>query len=466
MNFFKKPRKISWKVTMVYSLMFFMVLLLLNSSVYIFLNRYIETNIKNSISSTMQFVLPQLQRVNWWRSGPFGTDVLREISESEGNIYFRIVGYDGEIRAQSKFLQGVELSVSSGFNEYNEEGMKLVYSTAELPRSTLLSGYLQIVRDKRVESDFLELLFLILVLTSISGGAGSILIGYVITRKTLNPINRMIESVRNISASDLGLRLNADGPDDELTELARTFNSMLDRLEEAFYRQQQFVSDASHELRTPISVIKGYVDLLDRWGKEKPEIRDEAIEAIKNEVSNVKSIIESLLFLARGDSEEVEVNKELFSVNSLIKNISRETTMIVDDIDVNYNLPEECSFFGDKGLLKQMIRIFIDNSVKYTSSGGEINIKAVIKEQQLVLSIEDTGCGIPEEDIPHIFERFYQVDEARSAGEGIGLGLSIARWIIDIHQGSVQVTSREGEGTKIEVFLPLESGEVEQSKKI
>lgn len=454
MNFFRKPQQISWKLTLVYSLMFIIVLIALNIFIYFSLNRYVDNNIKSNINNTMQLMISQLQNTSWLHYEVLGVDIMQEISEIEGNMYFRILDYEGEVIAQSQILEGIDLPITRGFNEIQKDNINLVYNTTEIPRSTFFNGYLQVIRDKRSESHFMDLLFSTLVIASIVGGVGAIIIGYVVTRKTLQPISEITNSVKKISASDLNRRLEVEGPEDELTELAHTFNSMLDRLEEAFYRQQQFVSDASHELRTPISVIQGYVDLLDRWGKEETKVRDEAIEAIKNEVSNIKSIMESLLFLARGDREEIKMEREKFSVNKLISEIIREISLLDnDDLNVEAEIEDEVSYYGDRRLIKQMLRSFIDNSLKYTPAGGEIKIRAE-EADKLKLQISDTGCGIPEGDIPHIFERFYQVDKARSSEEGVGLGLSIAHWIVKIHEGEIEVDSEVGEGTTINIWLP------------
>ncbi len=455
MKFFKYPKKITWKVTLSYTALFILVLLILNSSIYLFFNNFIETNIKNSINNTLHFVLPQLHGIDRWNFDSYDANILETISESEGNIYFRILDFEGNIIAQSKFLENVNaLPVEKGLHEVKGNNRSFVYKTVGITRSVFLSGYVQIIRDTRVESQFMDNLLLILILTAFLGGIGAVFIGYIVTRKTLKPISSMTETVRNISASDLGERLDTDGPDDELNSLAQTFNSMLDRLEEAFLRQQQFVSDASHELRTPISVIQGYADLLDRWGKNEAEIRDEAIGAIKNELKNIKELMESLLFLARGDSEHLKIKKEKLNFSDLLNEIARETEMIAENIKINTIVEDDIYFYGDRKFLKQLLRIFIDNSLKYISGQGEIKLAASSRKNKLEIIVEDTGCGIPAEDIPHIFERFYRVDKSRSGVKGIGLGLSIAEWIIDIHDGQVDVESEVDKGTKIKVISP------------
>ncbi|MFW5976855.1 MAG: ATP-binding protein [Bacillota bacterium] len=449
----KWPRKISWKVTIIYTLMFILVLILLNSAVYLFLNRFIKTNIKDSINNTVQFILLKIHEMDSFNQ--YDAGILQDISRSRGNMYFRILDQNQDVVAQSNALTEYDLPTENGYNEFEQNGSRFVYSTVSITKYGFMNGYLQVVRDVSVEYRFLEMLLSILIIASILGGVGAIIIGYIITRKTLKPISTMTETARNISITDLDQRLEVSEPEDELTNLARTFNSMLDRIEKAFKTQKQFVSDASHELRTPISVIKGYINLLDRWGKEEEEIRDESIEAIKNEVNNINSLLESLLFLARGDSEELEVNKNEFSVNNLFEEIVKETIMINDDIEMIEKTEGDITYYGDRKLIKQLLRIFVDNSLKFTPSQGKIELKAKKEDNSLILKIKDTGCGIPEEDLPHIFDRFYQVDKARSDEKsGAGLGLSIAKWVIDIHQGEVEVESEVGKGTEFKIYLP------------
>ncbi|MGB4372936.1 MAG: HAMP domain-containing sensor histidine kinase, partial [Halanaerobiales bacterium] len=254
---------------------------------------------------------------------------------------------------------------------------------------------------------------------------------------------------------DISRRLEISGPEDELTELTRTFNSMLDRLEKAFQGQRQFVSDASHELRTPISVIQGYANLLDRWGKEEVAVRDEAIEAIKKEAANMKTLVESLLFLARGDGNKISINKSQFYLDELIEEVVQETLLITDKLKVSTTGLEKMLINADRELIKQMLRIFIDNGIKYTPAGGELRIGLAREDNWALLTVEDTGIGIPEEALPHIFERFYRVDKSRSEKKGAGLGLAIARWIIEKHHGQVEIFSSPGHGTRVLVRLPF-----------
>jgi len=275
------------------------------------------------------------------------------------------------------------------------------------------------------------------------------------SKKTLKPIQTMTNIVENITIKELDTRLDIRGSQDELKDLARTFNNMLDRIEQSYEQQNQFVSDASHELRTPISVIQGYVNMLDRWGKEDKSVLDESISAIKTEAESMKSLIEKLLFLARGDKNTQKIEKEKFYINELIDEIIKETRIIDDKHEIKNVKNDVSTINADRKLLKEALRVFIDNSIKYTPEEGTITINSVFLNNGVLISIEDTGMGISKEDLPHIFDRFYRADKSRTKQTGgTGLGLAIAKWIIFKHQGTINVQSKINVGTKVEIILP------------
>lgn len=306
-----------------------------------------------------------------------------------------------------------------------------------------VSPYIGIILAITIISDIVLLLILIPI-----GGR--------VSKKLLLPVKKMNETIENISAQDLNTRLNVSGSKDELKDLAKTFNDMLDRLQRTYEAQNQFVSDASHELRTPIAVIQGYANLLDRWGKEDKEVLDEAIGAIKSEAEAMKTLVEQLLFLARSDKHTQKVEMVDFKVNELIGEVIKETKLIAPNHEILNMHNEEISINGDRSLLKEALRVFIDNSIKYTEEQGTIKINSHVKGKKLVLEVEDTGAGISKEDLPFIFDRFYRADKSRTKESGgTGLGLSIAKWIIIKHKGKIEVQSKLGHGTKITILLPL-----------
>jgi len=266
--------------------------------------------------------------------------------------------------------------------------------------------------------------------------------------------------IEGINASRLDTRIQINETQDELKNLARAINSMLDRINESYRAQVRFVSDASHELRTPISVIQGYANMLDRWGKNDEKTLLESISAIKDEAANMKDLVEQLLFLARGDNNTITLQIDEFKLSELSMEVIHETKMI--DSAHNYEVRlSDITVAADKALIKQALRILIDNAIKYTPSGGNIIVSTVKEGEFAKLSVQDDGIGISPEAIPLIFDRFYRADESRTrATGGSGLGLSIAKWISLRHGGHMEVLSREGIGTKITIVLPAVSNDL------
>lgn len=275
------------------------------------------------------------------------------------------------------------------------------------------------------------------------------------TKKMLMPIDNMTNTAKSISINALDTRLDVVQSHDELKDLAETFNEMLDRIEKSYEKQNQFVSDASHELRTPIAVIQGYANMLTRWGKDDKDVLEESINAIKSEAENMKGLVEKLLFLARADKNTQKIEKSEFALNELVDEIMRETRMIDEKHVFLCDRNDAVSINGDRTLIKQALRVFIDNSIKYTPENGLIKLSSTNLGTGMMLIVQDNGIGISKEDLPKIFDRFYRCDKARTRQMGgTGLGLSIAKWIIGRHNGNIQVESALNAGTKIIIFLP------------
>ena len=243
--------------------------------------------------------------------------------------------------------------------------------------------------------------------------------------------------------------------DAELEGLETAVNKLMSRMRDSYRQQARFVSDASHELRTPIAVIKGYADLLDRWGKTDEKILEESIEAIKSESDNMQHLVEQLLFLARGDSGRTPLNLTDFDLSEMMKEVWEESVMIDNTHTYRFESGGEITVHGDISLIKQAARILIENASKYTPEGGEIMLRSLVSDGHPAFSVQDSGIGINQSDIPHIFERFYRADDSRSKQTGgSGLGLAIAKWIVERHGGRFEVISRKDIGTRITVILP------------
>lgn len=242
--------------------------------------------------------------------------------------------------------------------------------------------------------------------------------------------------------------------DEDLMGIEQAMNNLIKRMHDTYNQQARFVNDASHELRTPIAVIEGYANMLDRWGKEDEAVLDESIAAIKNESAHMKYLVEQLLFLARGDSGKNVMKFADMSLNDTMREIYEESLMIDEAHPYRFAESEEnIHINGDASMLKQAVRILVDNAAKYTEKGDEIKLSVGRNEEgRPYLQVQDSGIGMAEADVQHMFERFYRSDEVRKT-QGTGLGLSISKWIVDRHKGHFEILSRTELGTRIRIVL-------------
>ena len=276
------------------------------------------------------------------------------------------------------------------------------------------------------------------------------------THMSKREIESLTGELGKIDAAHLDSRIDLPPTQKELRSLAQAINELMDRVNQAYSAQMRFVSDASHELRTPIAVIQGYAALLDRWGKTDPEALQESIDAIRGEAASMERLVEQLLFLARGDNDSQPVKMETIDLTDLAGEVLREEEMIHPERTFLPRWGEDpVSIYADPGLMKQLLRILMDNSLKYSPEEGRIYLRVLQRKGYIRLTVQDEGMGIPPEGIPHIFERFYRTDQSRDRKTGgTGLGLSIAKWIVEHHGGWFEVVSRPDVGTRITAVLP------------
>ena len=277
------------------------------------------------------------------------------------------------------------------------------------------------------------------------------------THMSRRELESLAGELNKIDAGHLDSRIHLPATQKELRTLAQAINGMMDRVNQAYSAQMRFVSDASHELRTPIAVIQGYAALLDRWGKSDPEALQESIDAIRGEAASMERLVEQLLFLARGDNDSQPVKRERVDLTALAGEVLREEEMIHPDRIILPRWGEEpVAVWADPGLVKQVLRILMDNALKYSPLEGRLYLRVTASQGHARLTVQDEGMGIPPESIPHIFERFYRTDRSRDRKTGgTGLGLSIAKWIVEKHGGWFEVVSRVDVGTRITAVLPL-----------
>lgn len=451
--------RISIKLTIIYAFMFSLILISINAAVLFGMEHYLYREADNDIEDTKGIISNMLDSSNQ-QLDLLNKEVLANISSTD-SIYVRILKEDGIlINASEDFPFDVdELNnnikyLGDKVKRLEDKGRHLRYKTVEYNSQEYGIIYFQIVKDMKSEHYFMKMVFGLMAIADSIGVIASIIVGYIVSKKMLKPINYITKTAENISINNLKERINITGPDDELKRLASTLNKMIDRLQDSFNRQIQFVSDASHELRTPIAVIQGYANLLDRWGKNDKEALEKSIYAIKLEANSMASLVESLLFLAKGDSGTQVMEKKEISINKLIKEVIDESNVIEKDHEILSDRNDIGEITADYGMIKQMIRIFVSNSIKFTPKGGKIKIDSEVHKEFVKITVSDTGIGIPKDEINNIFERFYIVDKSRSKeSAGSGIGLSIAKRIVDMHKGTINVESEEGTGTRVIVTL-------------
>jgi len=281
--------------------------------------------------------------------------------------------------------------------------------------------------------------------------------GYWLSRRALLPVDAIVRSAREISGANLNARLQKLETGDELQRLSDTLNEMLARIEAAFMRITEFTADASHELRTPVSLIRTEAELALRRSRGEAEYK-ESLRHILLEAERTSNLIEQLLSLARTDSGRETLHMESVDLSQVLLAVadSWQQLAAIRNVQFSSRVSGEAVVTGDAGVLRRLADILLDNAFKYTPSGGSVHLWLEKKAENAVITVQDTGLGIPQEEHLKIFERFYRVDKARSRAQGgAGLGLAIAQWIVGQHRGTIAVESRAGAGATFRVEIPL-----------
>jgi heavy metal sensor kinase len=305
--------------------------------------------------------------------------------------------------------------------------------------------------DRTVARVLLAMLLAAPVFLLVSGASGLLL-----AARGLAPVDRITRTARRIGMGDLHERLGAPAREDEVGRLSRTFDWMLDRLDETLRRQRQFTADASHELRTPLTILQGEVDLA-LVRPRAPEEYRAALQVVQGQVAHMQGLVDDLLTLARANSGRLDLAHELLPLHEVIGQAAAQSQALFGAKGLTFDvvLDGECFVVGDSARLTQLILNLLGNAARYTDRGG-VRLRLERQGDRAVCSVQDTGIGIPADQLAMIFERFYRVDTARTRGQGgTGLGLAIARWIAQAHGGTIEVESRVGVGTTFRCILPL-----------
>jgi len=280
--------------------------------------------------------------------------------------------------------------------------------------------------------------------------------GYWLTSRSLAPLGRMAEQASQITSQSLHTRLDAGAAAKELETLAASFNELLSRLDQSFESMRRFVADASHELRTPLSVIRGEADVALSQDRKPSDYR-QSLALILDESRRLSRLVEDLLNLARADAGHVRLRVEEFYFNDLISECCRSAEPLASARGVRLwcHSPGDLSFHGDEALIRRLVMNLLDNAIRYTPEGGQVSVSVEPEDVGMRLRVADTGIGIAPDAAPHVFERFYRGDKARSRQDGgFGLGLSIVKWIAESHRGEVELETRPESGSTFIVTLP------------
>ncbi len=290
--------------------------------------------------------------------------------------------------------------------------------------------------------------------------------GYVLMRRALAPVGEITRTAEQITSRNLSERLPEAKTGDELEGLSTSLNRMIARIEHSFRHINRFTADASHELRTPLTVLRGELEAIVQRSDLPPDVR-ETVGSTLEETERLSKIVESLLTISRLDAGEALMTREQFDLAELVTNTADQMRLLAEDKQVVLlcETHARIDVEGDPGRVKQIVVNLVDNAIKYTSAGGRVDVRVGTSNGNAVLEVADSGAGIPIDAMPHVFERFYRVDKARSRQlGGAGLGLSIVKSICAAHHGRVTVESSEDKGSRFTVELPLASGHAPEVK--
>jgi heavy metal sensor kinase len=383
-----------------------------------------------------------------WSSG-----ALLEVADANGLILFQSPSFAQPDRDLPKMNGGQINFCTANLN-------RLQYRIAS--RAVAIQGQTFFVRAAVPTEPFdqaLDRFRLILKQTLPALIVAASLIGYWLSGRALSPINQIIESARKIDARNLSERLVVSQPHDELRRLSETLNEMLSRIESSVKRITQFTADASHDLRTPVAVIRTDAELALRRSRSVDEYRETLSRILATSIESTH-LIENLLALARADAGGANLHFERIDLIPHLRNTCEKASILACGKGIQFlpHLPAVPAWIhADSAAMERVFLVVFENAVKYTPAGGQIAVHFYNGNGNATVEIQDTGIGIAEKDAPHVFERFYRADSARAREPqgGYGLGLAIARWIVDVHSGSIQLKTTPGQGSTFRISFPV-----------
>jgi len=444
---------IRWRLTFWYTGLVILLLLIFGSALYAVLHRSLYTQLDQSLHDKSQAIEESLA---------VGLIPSLDAFSSPG-VYMQLLDLTLQAIYRSTNLGEQALPTNPQTLAAAREGEELL-ETVEIggTRLRLLSrplvsngellGVLQVAESLDPLETRLNQLFLLLVSVGAFAIIVSLALGAFLTKAALAPVDRMVADAHLITErQDLSKRLEVPPINDEIKRLATTLNEMLSRIEILLATQKRFIADVSHDLRTPLTIIRGNLDLLRQ--EEGDESRKVALTTAKGEVDRLSRLVSDLLLLAQMDAG-LELERRPVELDTLLLEVYREGKLLAPTLEIRLGEEDQASVLGDRDRLKQLLLNLVQNAVDHTPDGGQVTLSLRRERGRAYLSVADTGSGIPPEDLPHIFVRFYRVEKGRRRG-GAGLGLAIAQWIAHAHGGEISVESKLQEGSTFTLRLPL-----------
>ena len=447
------------RLTLLYSTLTGGILLVFAAAVIFVFNALLLNQIDNSLETAAMTII---DGVKVDALGRVNADLSSVDIDSE--FFVQVWGASGELQTGWRTLEGFAdipfdpigiRQDSPVFREVRSGEQHLRVVSVPLKSNTHRAAILQVaISLDAVDSARIGLTNILIVLLIVailfSGNAAWLTLG-----QTLKPLETITETAEQINrADDLSRRIIYEGPADEIGSLVDSFNQTLERLEALFTSQQRLLADVSHELRTPLTVIKGNVDLMRRM----KQLDDESLTSIDQEAGRLTRLVGGLLLLAQAESGKLALVEKPVELDLLVTEVFQEMSVLAGNkVRLRLNEIDQVIINGDRDRLKQVLINLMANAIQYTPHGGEVFLSLEKISEQARLICRDTGPGIPPEDLPHIFERFYRAEKSRTRGKttGFGLGLSIANWIVERHGGRIEVNSKDGQGTSFAIWLPI-----------
>jgi heavy metal sensor kinase len=462
---------IKWRLTLWYGLILTLILSIFSSGVYIYFRNSLQKSIDAKIKSIGEILSSSMtESHNTGIFGNFERYLENVLGRKPKGKFIQIMDASGKIGAK---MNDVETEILPSNFKTLEKVLngEVVYETIERVHPRLRMVTIPIIENKenrKVTSivqigtsleDFDETMkkLLIIMLISIPTSIGiSIVGGYFLAKKAFRPVDQIRKAAVKITLNNLGEKIDIGGRRDELGRLARTFNEMISRLRDSFLRINQFSIDVSHELKTPLTILKGQTEVALRKERDNEDYKN-ILRSNLEEIDRMAEIIDDLLLLSKADTKEIKLNVEDVSLRDLIADVCMNVKIFADNKGIGLIIKEleDVKIKGDELKLRRMFLNIVENGIKYTPNGGMVEISSFINNGCVQIDIRDNGVGIAEDDIKFVFDRFYRGDKSRKRESGSGLGLSISKWIADVHKGTIEVKSRLSEGSLFSIKLPV-----------